>query len=136
MNQKRLICTGQVVQILDTDYVVVMVYWCGCKPYGKKKFSPRSAFQALLIRSPIPMPLPSAKVTTLTYYRALISDILDSDAPDPVILPAVNQETVQLMGHHSRELLQLWGSHNQWWERHLLVLTKLGQDAEKLRKIQ
>ena len=76
------------------------------------------------------------KTTTLTYYRALISDILDSDAPDPVILPAVNQETVQLMGHHSRELLQLWGSHNQWWERHLLVLTKLGQDTEKLRKTQ
>ena len=134
MTQKRLICSGQVVQISGIDYVVVMVYWCGSKSHGKNRFSPRSPFQALLIRLPLPIPLPSAKVKTLTYHRAMIDDILDSESPDPVILPTVCQETVELMGHHSRELLQVWGNHNQWWERPLLVLTKAGQQVEKLRQ--
>ena len=133
IQNKRLICPGQFLHICNSEYVVVMVYWCGSKPQGRRRYSARSPFYGLLIQCPFPSPLPAPSKTAEQHYKRIeIAELMDPELSDPIARPHVCQKTVLLMMQHTSEIITKFGCDTQWWERPVLIKTKLrlGREME------
>ena len=135
IKNKRLICPGQFLRICESEYVVVMVYWCGAKPQGRRRYSARSPFYGLLIQCPFLSPLPPPTKTAEQHYcRVEIAELMEPELPNPVSRPHVCQKTVMLMMQHTSVIVTKFGCDTQWWERPVLVKTKLRLDREREAK--